>query len=349
MCRPLFRAGFRAACTAMWMVLVGFAVNAHAKTCWQSVSTSAGPASEARTAEGRDASTYLWLCAADSLSPKHREHLAAHIKPLVSITRDAVWIIDPGATFQQGIKLANALRTLEPSPQARLQAGHRLHIINSRALAEHVMASDGVMRRFNGKAMQLAALPETRKLMQRRCKTCLQRLQRELEQTDARGTVIRIPDSVELTSSQQSMPFVAHAANNAAIEQDAWFHAHDLAWIWTGMLLSDDMPDLQQGQVKQRLAVLDQFSALHAAKADAVWISSMGPVHAGRIELERQYFLFWMEQADKAIENGMGPVETLHHLRTLDGPLRASNAAMKLRHDLNLQRMIRQAEDALFR
>lgn len=290
---------------------------------------------------------HRWVCAADVLPAESREHTAARLQALVIRTSDHTWVVDPGATAAQGRALLHAL---QPAERNRESGPHRLTVINSRAQAEHVMASEVLVRQWKQGLARHIALPETSRLMQKRCVPCRQRLERELGRAAMRETRIRIPVGIDASKWPTEAPFLAISARNAAIEEDTWFEARDKSWVWVGLLLNArGVPDLQQGLLQERMAVLTLWLSHSRQHPDTVWWNSTGDVAVERIALERAYFARWEKAARTALDEGLTSLETLAHLRHQPEPLLEKDPASAPLHELNLQRIIRQAEESLFR
>ena len=113
------------------------------------------------------------------------------------------------------------------------------------------------------------------------------------------------------------------------------------------------MPDLQQGRVESRIRFLKHVQVLAQQHPDIVWLTSTGRSSAALIDREFKYFEGWFREALRLLEDGKTSLETLQQLR--EQPLEKTLYCDRLTadqtqlHDLNLQRIIRQAEEALFR
>lgn len=294
--------------------------------CWQTV----------------DRQTRLWRCHGQALPANLQAHNAARVQTLVVQSGATTWIIDPGATARQGRTLARALM------QGR-DAGAKSNwiVFNSRAQAEHVMASDALDQALPGRR-RILALPQTRQLMQQRCVPCRARLVKELGPASVQGTQIRIPALLKPESIGPTDGDVRVVeALNAAIESDAWLHDAKHRWVWTGMLVDNAFPDLQAGNVFARIALLQTWSDWTDRYPQATWINSFGMMPATRIRDELNYFTGLVAAARPALEQGEDSLSVLNHLRTLPDLLQAGNSAHATLHDLNLQRVVRQVEDAM--
>jgi hypothetical protein len=289
----------------------------------------------------------LWRCHAQALPDSAKDHSAARLQTLVIATGSTLWILDPGATAAQGKALAQALLRPDTSWTNKATAkATTLWVINSRAQAEHVMAGDELIRLWPGKA-HFVALPQTANLMRQRCTPCGARLERELGKAAMRGTRIRIPDPIPVDAPELRPALQLREAVSAAIESDAWAIATDGRWVWVGVLLSNGLPDLQSGLLDARIATLEQLASAHAQYPHAIWLNTFGRISPHTIAAQLAYFQQLRSAAKSALDQGADSLGALDALRRIDSPIALSNAIDRQTHDLNLQRIVRQQEDAL--
>ena len=282
----------------------------------------------------------LWRCSAQGLPLTAQQHTAAKLQSLVVNTRNAWWVIDPGATAQQGRLLNKALQTLAANNHPR----PALYVVNSRAQAEHVMASDAFVQRWTGKKQTLA-FEETARLMKQRCIPCRQRLERELGTVATHGTRIRIPDRI--TQQTPRPPFQLQEEKQTAIESDTWAFSEDGTWIWTGVMLMSGVPDLASGLVDRRIGLLNRWVQHQQQHPNAVWMNALGRLDATTVQHNLAYFEQYEQAANLALDSGANTLEALDQLRAMVSPIALTTLADRQTHDLNLQRIVRQREDAL--
>ncbi|MCE2681200.1 MAG: hypothetical protein LW629_12375 [Burkholderiales bacterium] len=301
--------------------------------------------------QGRDcfnrwgSDTALWVCGHQQISSDNNAHLAARIQALVVRLPDAVVVVDPGATYRQGRALARDLVRVFPA--------QRYWIVNSRAQADHVMGSDGLRKgllRRGIPANRIGVLSGavTQGLMSQRCPDCLQRLRRELGMRDMRGTEILIPLAASFTTpleGDSSSGLVFSLTRELAFSEDLLVRHASGQWRWLGVLVDDRIPDLQHGSARDRLKFLKAVEA----DTQARWLfGSFGEVQQTQLAAQIQYFELLLNAASATLEGGADSIAALAALRKVQAwPLPLSDSE-KRTHELNLQRLVRQAEEALF-
>ena len=301
--------------------------------------------------QGRDcfnrwgADTALWVCGWQSVSAERREHLAARVQALIIRIPDAVVVVDPGATHAQGRALAADLTRVFPA--------QHYWIINSRAQADHVMASEGLLKGLLATGLpadrvRVLSGAATRAQMSQRCPDCLQRLRRELGARNLRGTGILIPDADSFSApfgNASAGGLLFSLTRDLAFSEDLLVRHPQAQWQWLGVLVDDRLPDLQQGSVRERL----RFLKTVLADARTRWLlGSVGAVSHAQVEVQIQYFELLSGLASSALEGGADSNATLSTLRSVRAWPLPLTESEKRTHELNLQRVVRQAEEALF-
>ena len=289
--------------------------------------------------------TALWVCGEQAISSDQSGHVAARVQALVIRLPQSVVVVDPGATYLQGIALAKDLRRVFPAQQYL--------ILNSRAQADHVMASEGLRTGLMAQGLlasriQVRSGALTQGLMSQRCPDCLQRLRRELGPRNMRSTRILIPHADDFSAPLDETPsgelrvFVGHGL---AFSEDLLLRHNGAQWHWLGVLAADRLPDLQQGSVVARLDFLKSV----VADGQIRWfLGSFGEVSREQIVAQIRYFEVLFKAASVAVEDGADSIAAVAALRQLSVWSPILSDSEKRVHELNLQRLVRQAEEALF-
>lgn len=254
------------------------------------------------------------------------------------VVRDGarVWLIGSGPTPAFGAALACAIRQ---------RVGQSVtDVVNTRAAPELAMGNDA----FAG--ARLWALPEVIAAMRARCAACLQRLKARLGVAgdSLQPARIRVPFApVGRTGAARGTlgPFAWRALPRADDETVLVLrHRRDRLVVAQGLLWADDVPDLRDARSDTMLASLH---ALHAFATGARVLGDQGDVvprealarHVAYIDALRHAVLQRLARGD--VEGASGSSMELPDYATLP-----SYAAV---HPLNVQRVWRELEAALFR
>ncbi len=338
----------------VWFVSGGMAVIAtpgwaQSRECFEQIAPPAVPPKlESMTGlVAAPTSTYwLWTCADNVLPPSSRYAL----QPLIIVTDTQLWLIDPGATARVGTQLARDVY--------RRWRGYRVAIINSRAQPEGVLATDGFIRQWTlrvrgdhpgrGVALDVPvyAGPMTAALMKQRCPTCLKRLTLELGKASLLGTRIFVPNHT--VQDGQGLPlnpgFIVTLTHEAAIEEDLMLTNPQQGLMWVGALVHPArVPDLQQGQLERRLAVLEQMRGFNG-----MVVSQFGVVSPEQIERSYRYLHTLKTMAQEQVEAGadaVGAFKAITQAPVWPNPISGDQVQI---HELNVQRVIRAIEEQAF-
>jgi glyoxylase-like metal-dependent hydrolase (beta-lactamase superfamily II) len=267
----------------------------------------------------------LWL------RPAQPEAASGWTEPaLVWVDARQLWVVDPGPHRCAGQALRRELLTRWPG------RAHRL--INSHAHPANVLGNSAWPA-----GTPIYALAAVRGQMQARCPTCQAHARAQLGPQWLAGTHIVRPNRVLqpgqwLQLGGRRWQVQAHWQAHTEADLSLW-QPESRTWFPAGLVAWDDVPDLSRGQLQAWLAALPPPTVQPPLRVLGATSPAAGRAHWQATWAYLDALATHVRQADATGAD-------LQQVLNAPAPPQAQTAALRMRHQLNLQRAWQQAEDA---